>query len=148
MTTLEPLRSPPQLTSNGSNGLIPHENGIVEPTTIQPFDTSVFQSYLTSLLPPVLGASPDELDSIFDDEFEERVSRFAAEGGGVIYVVKVKDELEGESHCIYKRMNGTMTFFSGHRRCTANLFLPAHFPSQLRTIPCHLPSSHQAHIHT
>ena len=43
----------------------------------------------------MLGASLDELEAIFDDEFEERASRFAAEGGGVIYVVKVKDESEG-----------------------------------------------------
>lgn len=105
MTTMEPLRSPPPLTSNGSNGLIPHENGTVEPTPIQPFDSSIFRLYLTSLLPPVLGASPDELDPIFDDEFEERVSRFAAEGGGVIYVVKVKDESEGEFHHLYTCVN-------------------------------------------
>ena len=101
MTTLEPpqVRSPIQIhpsTSNGSNGLVPHENGSAEPSpTIQPFDATVFRSYLTSLLPPVLGASLDELEAIFDDEFEERASRFAAEGGGVIYVVKVKDESEG-----------------------------------------------------
>jgi hypothetical protein len=62
-----------------------------------PFDSSVFRSYLLALLPPVLGAAPSELESIFDDdEFDERVSRFAAEGGGVIYVVKVRDEVEGE----------------------------------------------------
>ena len=61
-----------------------------------PFDVSIFRSYLLSLLPPVLGAYPEELLSLFDDEFEEKVSRFAAEGGGVIYVVKVKDDTEGE----------------------------------------------------
>ena len=96
MTTAEPLRSPSMATN--SNGIIPHDNlngTIVEPVS-QPFDSSIFRSYLLSLLPPVLGASLEELESIFDDEFEERVSRFAAEGGAVIYVVKVRDEAEGE----------------------------------------------------
>jgi hypothetical protein len=37
------------------------------------------------------------LDSLFDDEFDERVARFAAESGGVVYIVKVKDEVEGLS---------------------------------------------------
>jgi hypothetical protein len=47
---------------------------------------------LLALLSPVLGAAPSELESIFgDDEFDECVSRFAAESGGVIYVVKVGD---------------------------------------------------------
>ncbi|KAG6373728.1 hypothetical protein JVT61DRAFT_5867 [Boletus reticuloceps] len=48
----------------------------------------------------LLGASPEELVSLFDDEFEEKVSRFAAEGGGVIYVVKVKEEQEGEANTL------------------------------------------------
>jgi hypothetical protein len=91
MTTAEPLRSP-SLSTN-SNGIIPHDHGAI---VSQPFDSSVFRSYLLSLLPPVLGASLQELESIFDDEFDERVSRFAAEGGVVIYVVKVRDEAEGE----------------------------------------------------
>lgn len=92
MTTAEPLRSPALM--NNTNGAITHDGPIAEP--IQSFDSSIFRSYLLSLLPPVLGASLEELDSIFDDEFEERVSRFAAEGGVVIYVVKVRDEVEGE----------------------------------------------------
>lgn len=49
-----------------------------------------------SLLPPVLGALPEDFVSMFDEEFDERVTRFAAEGGGVIYVVKTRDEAEGE----------------------------------------------------
>jgi hypothetical protein len=102
MATAEPLRSPSLSTS--SNGIIPHDtpNPITNTSTNgpidqPPFDSSVFRSYLLALLPPVLGAPPSELESIFeDDEFDERVSRFAAEGGGVIYVVKVRDEVEGE----------------------------------------------------
>lgn len=82
--------------TNGSNGL--HTNGAlqdgpVEPTTA--FDPSIFRSYLLALLPPFLAASPEEVESIFDDEFDERVSKFAGEGGGVLYVVKKKDDAEG-----------------------------------------------------
>ncbi|KAF8588444.1 dynein heavy chain protein 2 [Ramaria rubella] len=62
-----------------------------------PYDPSLFRSYLLSLLPPVIGASPEELEeTLFDNEFEERVSKFSGEGGNVIYVVKVKDEVEDE----------------------------------------------------
>jgi dynein heavy chain 1 len=75
-----------------TNGVLSHDVPI-EPSST--FDTSLFRSYLLALLPPVIGASPAELQSLFDDEFEDRVSRFAAEGGGVIYVVKVKEESEG-----------------------------------------------------
>ena len=42
-----------------------------------------------------MAASPEEVESIFDDEFEERVLKFSGEGGGVIYAVKKKDESEG-----------------------------------------------------
>lgn len=83
-----------------TNGILHHANGengtsvVVEPTAT--FDPSVFRPYLLSLLPPVLGATPEELESIFDDEgFEEKVLRFAGESGGVIYVVKVRDTTEG-----------------------------------------------------
>ncbi|KAF8919991.1 dynein heavy chain [Mucidula mucida] len=67
----------------------------VEPSSS--FDPAIFQSYLQALLPPVIGASPTELDAIFDNEFNDRVMRFASEGGGVIYVVKAKDEVDDES---------------------------------------------------
>jgi len=96
MTTAEPLRSPSMATN--SNGIIPHDNlnGTIVELVSQPFDSSIFRSYLLLLLPPVLGASLEELESIFDDEFEECVSRFAAEGGAVIYAMKVRDEADGE----------------------------------------------------
>ena len=80
-TSLDSLRSPSLPTP--TNGIIPHDPP--NPTEPQPaapaFDAAQFKTYLLSLLPPVLGASPDELESIFDDEFEERVGRFAGEGG-------------------------------------------------------------------
>ncbi|KAI6101817.1 dynein heavy chain, N-terminal region 1-domain-containing protein [Pisolithus sp. B1] len=51
----------------------------------------MFKSYLLSLLPPILGTSSEELFSLFDNEFEERVTWFTADGGGMIYIVKIKE---------------------------------------------------------
>ena len=81
---------------NGTNGIngnssIPH----VEAAPSSSFDPGIFRAYLLSLLPPILGASPEETGSIFDGDFEERVTRFASEGTGVIYIVKRKDDVEG-----------------------------------------------------
>lgn len=57
------------------------------------------RAYLLTLLPAVFGTPREELeDQIVDSEFEERVTRFAGEGGGPLYVVKVKDETEGMYH--------------------------------------------------
>ncbi|KAG2064001.1 cytoplasmic dynein heavy chain 1 [Suillus decipiens] len=81
----------PTTPLTNSNGALPHDSPVDTPP---PFDTSVFRTYLESLLPPVLGTQPEELVGLFDEEFDERVTRFAAEGGGVIYVVKTKDETE------------------------------------------------------
>ena len=78
-----------------TNGALNGNGDLHEPVSSEPaipFDPQVFHSYLLSLLPPLLGASPEELESIFDDDFNDRVSRFAGEGGGVVYVVKKKDE--------------------------------------------------------
>jgi hypothetical protein len=83
----------PTTPLTNSNGVLPHDSPVDTPP---PFDTSLFRSYLVSLLPPVLGALPEEFEGLFDEEFDERVTRFAAEGGGVIYVVKTRDEAEGE----------------------------------------------------
>lgn len=94
---MDPPYTPVTTTNGNGNGAIPHD----EPATA--FDSSVFHTYLLSLLPPVLGASPADLESIFDDEFDERITRFASEGGGVIYVVKRKDEVEGESAPVLDR---------------------------------------------
>lgn len=59
------------------------------------FDPEIFQNYLKILLPPVIGANPEDLESLFDDEFDERVARFAADTVSVVYVVQVKEESEG-----------------------------------------------------
>jgi dynein heavy chain 1 len=65
------------------------------PSAATSFDPELFRNYLLALLPPVIGASPDDLESLFDDEFDARVTRFASEAGAVLYVVKSKEELEG-----------------------------------------------------
>lgn len=66
------------------------------PSAPVPFDVSLFKSYLLSLLPPVLGATVEELENtLFDSEFEERATKFAGESGNAIYVVKTKEEAEG-----------------------------------------------------
>ncbi|EIM91855.1 cytoplasmic dynein heavy chain 1 [Stereum hirsutum FP-91666 SS1] len=86
-------------TTNG-NGLIPHDDA--PPTSVtSAFDPNIFRSYLLSLLPPVLGASTDEVEGIFDEEFEERIARFAAEGGAALYVVKRRDEVEDDATQTY-----------------------------------------------
>lgn len=85
---MEPPLTPVPTTNGSTNHDPPAES-------ISTFDPEIFRSYLHAVLPPLFGALPSELESVFDDEFEERVARFAAEGGDVIYVVKVKDEVEG-----------------------------------------------------
>jgi len=65
------------------------------------FDTDIFRTYLLVLLTPVIGALPSESDLLFDNESDERVARFAAESGVVVYIVKVKDEVEGLSFYLH-----------------------------------------------
>lgn len=89
MTSIEaPLTNGSSVHTNGTLQDGPSESSIT-------FDPSIFRSYLLALLPPFLAASPDEIESVFDEEFDERVLKFAGEGGGVVYVVKKKDEAEG-----------------------------------------------------
>ena len=90
---MEPPLTP--VPVNGTNG---NHDGLLEPTT--QFDISLFQSYLFALLPPVVGALPEELDDLFESsDFHETVSKFAAEGSDVIYVVKRRVDLEGSVFC-------------------------------------------------
>ncbi len=85
------------INSPDLDGIVVSENGTAPSVTTSspPFDSELFRSYLLSLLPPVIGANPLDLESLFDSEFEEKVSRFASEVGGVVYVVKAKEESEG-----------------------------------------------------
>jgi hypothetical protein len=94
--------------TNGINGTSPTPHDEAAPSSS--FDPGIFRTYLLSLLPPVLGATPEELDSIFDDDFDERVARFAGEGIGVIYIVKRKDEVEGTS-CIISAPSQLANFY-------------------------------------
>ena len=128
--------SVPPLTSSISNGAPSHDGPVDAPL---PFDVSLFRSYLLSLLPPVLGAYPEELISLFDDEFDEKVSRFAAEGGGVIYVVKVKEDTEGEVQ--------TWLWFdldlTHNRGSPSKILLSTHVSAQLFPFEHHLAGPHQ-----
>lgn len=105
MATAEPLL-------NGSNGIHMHSpqldgpDGPVPPTPnpasvtpAPPFDAGALRAYLAVLLPVLLGASPADLEPLLDAEFTERAPRFAAEGGGPLYVVKVKGDVEGAFVC-------------------------------------------------
>ena len=90
---MEPPLTP--IPVNGTNG---NHDGLLEPTT--QFVISLFQSYLSALLPPVVGALPEEMDDLFEpSDFHETVSKFAAEGSDVIYVVKRQVDLEGSAFC-------------------------------------------------
>ncbi|KAF9481287.1 cytoplasmic dynein heavy chain 1 [Pholiota conissans] len=91
----------PSLTNGSSNHHDPPEPTAAPATTATPFDPEIFRTYLTNLLPPVIGANVTDLNSLFDNEFEERVSRFAADTGGVIYVVQVKEESEDDANPTY-----------------------------------------------
>ncbi|KAH9927411.1 dynein heavy chain [Epithele typhae] len=63
-----------------------------------------------------MASPPKEIESIFDDDFDERVSRFASEGGGVVYVVKKKDEQESEDAppTFSYRLTQTLTYDPSH----------------------------------
>jgi hypothetical protein len=93
----------PILTMSSVDETPPAVNGVHSETppavaaSSPAYDPSLFRSYLLALLPPVIGASAEELEgTLFDHDFEERVSKFSGEGGSVIYVVKVKDEVGGK----------------------------------------------------
>ncbi|THH27962.1 hypothetical protein EUX98_g6222 [Antrodiella citrinella] len=92
MAAVESPLSIPQTNGNGTNGVL--HDGPVEPAIS--FDPILFRTYLLALLPPVVGAALAELEEIFDDDFDERVQRFAGEGGGAIYVVKKRDDAEAD----------------------------------------------------
>ncbi|THH07940.1 hypothetical protein EW145_g3047 [Phellinidium pouzarii] len=80
------------------------------------FDPAVLHSYLLALLPALLGAAPDDLEhQLFEADFDERVARFAGEGGGPLYVVKVKDEVEDDAPPTYRyHITATLTYSPAH----------------------------------
>ena len=107
--------------TNGHGNGLDHINGngldvVSSTTTAQPipFDTSAFRSYLLALLPPVLGASPAEIeDGIFSElDFDERVRQFAVQPGGPLYVAKIVDDLHGACPFLAIRDLGRILYFS------------------------------------
>lgn len=82
-------------TNGATNGAVHDGETAITTSTPSPFDPTIFKAYFLALLPPLLAAAPHELDYLFDDEFNDRVQRFASEGGGAMYVVKKKEESEG-----------------------------------------------------
>jgi hypothetical protein len=116
--------SRPLNTSTTTNGdIIDNNNGITsgsldastsnnQPEVQAPFDTVPFRQYLLALLPPVLGATQEDIEEgiIADIEFEDRVRLWAssanigvagpggsgaAGAGGVLYVAKIAEGLPG-----------------------------------------------------
>ncbi|KAH9920337.1 cytoplasmic dynein heavy chain 1 [Fomitopsis serialis] len=101
------------VNGNGNGNGILHDGLSDGPAST--FDPAVLRTYMLALLPAMIGASPVELESLFDDEFDERVHRFAGEGGGVIYVVKKKDEAEEDAPPTYTyKLTLQMTYDSTH----------------------------------
>ncbi|KAJ4485207.1 dynein heavy chain, N-terminal region 1-domain-containing protein [Lentinula aciculospora] len=105
--------SPQPPTTNGTNG---HSE---TPPPTEPaapfFDPEIFRSYLLALLPPVIGARSSDLEGLFDGDFDERVARFSGEGGGVLYVVKAKDEVEDDSEQLYHyQLTQHLTYHPSH----------------------------------
>ena len=94
MPSAEAALSNDGIQVNG-NGVL--QDGAAEGSTTPtiPFDPSVLRSYLLALLPPLLDAAPDELETIFDERFDDLVARFAGENGGVVYVVKRREDVQG-----------------------------------------------------
>lgn len=92
--TMASSLEPQELYANGTNGTPPLASDAtlpIPPSAAPSFDPAQFRTYLLALLPPVLGASVEELEnSLFESEFDERATRFAAEGAEAVYVVKTR----------------------------------------------------------
>lgn len=66
--------------------------------THAPFDSAPVRSYLATLLPPVLGANPADIErTLFaDPEFDARAERFAEDAAaGAVYIIKLLEPSEG-----------------------------------------------------
>lgn len=135
---LAPITNGVSRTNGALNGNGDLHDGITDPAIS--FDPSVFRSYLFSLLPPIFGVPPEELESIFDEDFHDRVSRFAGEGGGVVYIVKKRDEQDSEQFVFSLRMTPLMSLRRGR---PAHILLQAHSDPHLRSLSCHDSCYHQ-----
>ncbi|EJD04236.1 cytoplasmic dynein heavy chain 1 [Fomitiporia mediterranea MF3/22] len=117
MAAVEVPGAPPSPQTNGalsSSDVLPDGAPTTAPTST--FDPVLMRSYLLALLPPIFGAEKGELeDQIFDSEFEERVTRFASEGGSPLYVVKKKEEVEDDSPPLYSyHIMSSLTYSPAH----------------------------------
>ena len=124
-----------QLT-NGSSSAHINGNGTPQPPdgtveTAIPFEPSVFRQYLFSIVPPLTGSSPDELITLFDDEFDERVTKFAQEGGGTLYVVKKQEDNEG----VFDNDEPQIRILTRRSRRRPHIHIHSHFPIDLSPIP-------------
>ncbi|KAI5123732.1 hypothetical protein M0805_000325 [Coniferiporia weirii] len=115
MATMEP----PVALAASTNGTLPHGDGpdAAAPAPAAPaFDTAVLRTYLLALLPAVLGAPLEDLErQLFNADFDERAARFVVEGGGPLYVVKVKDGVEDDAPPTYSYyLTPTLTYSPAH----------------------------------
>jgi hypothetical protein len=121
-------------------------NGDAVPAAPEPsasFNPDIFRKYLLTLLPPVIGADPRDLHTIFDEEFNDRVARFVNETGGVIYVVKSKEESEGSSFFSTYFFSSIAYCLRGYRRISNSVFLSSYPPPNIQHVKCHNPRANQ-----
>ncbi|KAF7327657.1 hypothetical protein MKEN_00345100 [Mycena kentingensis (nom. inval.)] len=104
--------SPP---TNGANGL---DHSTPPPAAVVPFDAETFRAYLRALLPPVIAALPGDVESLFDDSFDDRVAKFASDPAATLYVVKSRfsgDEGAEEEPTSYEySLTSQLTYHSSH----------------------------------
>ena len=124
-----------------TNGSLNHQ----EPEPTSAFDPEIFRSYLLSLLPPVIGAYPSDLGSMFDEEFDARVARFASDTGGVIYVVKVKEESEG---ILSPYLTYPINLKFSARWHSSHILISSYRPAHLSTLTCDDTRAHQTRTNT
>ncbi|KAF7365498.1 hypothetical protein MVEN_00422800 [Mycena venus] len=104
---------PTPLAVNG-NGL-DHQQQQQQPGV--PFDAEVFRVYLRALLPPVIACSPEDVEGLFDDTFDDRVAKFASDPGAVLYVVKSKfsgDEAAEDEQSYEYSLTSQLTYHPSH----------------------------------
>lgn len=133
--------SPAPLTPPATNGIISPDPSI-EPTNLTTFDVGIFRHYILTLLPPVLGATTEDLEnSLFDHDFDERVSKFAIEAGSVVYVLKRREEVTGTlDGSVRTRQFSDRGNFRG---CATDILVPSHFPTHVLGKPSCYTRPHQ-----
>ncbi|KAG8716582.1 hypothetical protein FRC09_015536 [Ceratobasidium sp. 395] len=135
----------PDIYVNGTNGTPLLNADATLPITPAPapsFDPAVFRAYLLALLPPVIGATIDELEtSLFDSEFDERATRFASEGTEAIYIVKTRrGDLDEEAPPSYTYALALQLQYSSNNVTTLALI------KRTATLDTLLPLAAQLHI--